>query len=88
MRAWRKLLLLLWFAAGAALAEAPEPLEPLEGTAEERASALHVLNRLGYGPAPGAIDLVLRIGPQRWIANRLQPESLPLPEPLSAGPAA
>jgi len=88
MRAWRKLLLLLWFVAGAALAEAPEPLEPLEGTAEERASALHVLNRLGYGPAPGEIDLVVRIGPQRWIASQLQPESLPLPEPLAARLAA
>ncbi|MBY0242327.1 MAG: DUF1800 domain-containing protein [Burkholderiaceae bacterium] len=91
MRAWRKLLLLLWFVVGAALAEAPEPLEPLEPldrTADERAAALHVLNRLGYGPAPGELELVLRIGPQRWIASQLQPASLPLPEPLSARLAA
>jgi hypothetical protein len=87
MRAWRKLVLLLWFVAGAVLAEAPEPLEPLEqveNTADERAKALHVLNRLAYGPAPGDIELVMRIGPQRWIARQLQPESLPLPEALSA----
>ncbi|MRV71192.1 DUF1800 family protein [Duganella sp. FT92W] len=96
MRAWRKLLLLFWFAAGAVLAEAPEPQDPPEATQEAggeaaqeaRAAALHVLNRLAYGPAPGDIDLVVRMGPQRWIARQLQPESLPLPEALSARLAA
>jgi uncharacterized protein (DUF1800 family) len=88
MRAWRKLVLLLWFAAGAVFAQEPEPLEPLEPAREERAAALHVLNRLAYGPGPGDIERVARMGPQRWIAQQLQPESLPLPEPLSASLAA
>ena len=46
--------------------------------------ALHVLNRLGYGPKPGDIDAVSRIGVERYINTQLHPESIPLPDSLSA----
>jgi uncharacterized protein (DUF1800 family) len=46
--------------------------------------ALHVLNRLGYGPRPGDIDAVSRLGVDRYIDMQLHPESIPLPDSLSA----
>jgi uncharacterized protein (DUF1800 family) len=36
----------------------------------------HVLNRLGYGPRPGDIDRVGRIGVQAWVAAQLRPDRL------------
>ena len=44
-----------------------------------QADALHVLNRLAFGPAPGDIDRVARMGAPAWIAEQLQPERLALP---------
>ena len=49
---------------------------------EER--ALHVLNRLGYGPRPGDVNTVLQMGVERYIDAQLHPESIPLPNNLSA----
>ena len=46
--------------------------------------ALHVLNRLGYGPKPGDIEAVSRLGVERYINLQLHPESIPLPDSLSA----
>ena len=45
--------------------------------------ALHVLNRLGYGPRPGDIERVAAIGVERYIAQQLQPESIAMPDLLS-----
>lgn len=39
-----------------------------------RDSALHALNRLAYGPRPGQIDSVARLGVLRWIERQLEPE--------------
>jgi uncharacterized protein (DUF1800 family) len=36
-----------------------------------RDSALHALNRLAYGPRPGEVDSVARIGVMRWIERQL-----------------
>lgn len=57
---------------------APEP--PL-GTATtqdstERARAVHVLNRLTYGPRPGDVDRVLAIGIERFIDQQLSPRQI------------
>jgi uncharacterized protein (DUF1800 family) len=38
---------------------------------------VHVLNRLGFGAAPGDIDRVRRIGLQTYIDQQLSPERLP-----------
>ena len=53
------------------------PLNP-----EER--ALHVLNRLGYGPRPGELRSLLDQGEEAWVESQLDPEALALPEDLTA----
>ena len=53
-----------------ALADAIEP-----GQAE----ALHVLNRLAFGPMPGDLERVTRMGAPAWIEEQLHPERLALP---------
>jgi uncharacterized protein (DUF1800 family) len=45
--------------------------------------AVHVLNRLGYGPRPGDIERVTQMGVQRYIDSQLHPESIPYPERLT-----
>ena len=44
-----------------------------------QAEALHALNRLAFGPAPGDLERVTRMGAPAWIAEQLQPERLALP---------
>ena len=39
--------------------------------------AVHVLNRLAYGPRPGEIEDVRRIGVDAWIRQQLNPAQLP-----------
>ncbi len=39
-------------------------------------SAVHVLNRLAYGPLPGQVDRVAREGVWHWIDRQLQPEGI------------
>ena len=51
-------------------------------TTEQQAA--HVLNRLGYGPRPGDIDLVAGMGVRRYIDSQLEPAALPLPAALQA----
>lgn len=52
---------------------------PAAGTAtpltEER-RIVHVLNRLGYGPRPGDVERVRRMGLRRYIAQQLHPETI------------
>ncbi len=50
--------------------------------------ALHVLNRLAYGPRPGDVGRVAQMGVQRWIDQQLHPETIPLPADLDARLAA
>ncbi|MEB0031242.1 DUF1800 domain-containing protein [Undibacterium sp. RTI2.1] len=45
-------------------------------------AALHVLNRLGYGPKPGDINKVLQTGVKNYIQTQLHPETIPLPDTL------
>ncbi|MBA5686636.1 DUF1800 domain-containing protein [Rugamonas apoptosis] len=47
-------------------------------------AALHVLNRLAYGPRPGDIERVTQMGVQRYIDSQLHPESIPMPAALTA----
>jgi len=44
-----------------------------------QSDALHALNRLAFGPAPGDLERVTRMGVHAWIAEQLQPERLALP---------
>src|SRR5436190_1371760 len=47
------------------------------------AKALHVLNRLGYGAAPGDVEQVLKMGVDKYIDRQLHPEQIPLPVALT-----
>jgi uncharacterized protein (DUF1800 family) len=49
---------------------------------------LHILNRLAFGPAPGDLATVQRIGPERWIEQQLQPGAHPQPPELTRQLAA
>ena len=42
----------------------------------EEQKALHVLNRLGYGPRPGDVEKVLEMGIERYIETQLRPERI------------
>jgi uncharacterized protein (DUF1800 family) len=44
--------------------------------------AVHVLNRLGYGPRPGDVERVKQMGLARYIDSQLHPETIALPEEL------
>jgi uncharacterized protein (DUF1800 family) len=48
---------------------------PITELSEDEA-ILHALNRLGYGPRPGDMDRVRKIGLEKWIDLQLHPESL------------
>ncbi len=53
-------------------AENPESQVPSPGSRE----ITHVLNRIGFGPAPGDVEEVRRIGLAKYIEQQLQPERL------------
>ncbi len=44
--------------------------------------ALHVLNRLSYGPRPGDVERVKQMGIEQYIESQLNPETIPLPPAL------
>jgi uncharacterized protein (DUF1800 family) len=46
--------------------------------------AVHVLNRLAFGPRPGDVERVQHMGVQAYIDEQLHPEAIPLPPELSA----
>jgi uncharacterized protein (DUF1800 family) len=48
---------------------------PITELTEDQA-ILHALNRLAYGPRPGDIDRIRRMGLEAWIDQQLHPESI------------
>ena len=56
------------------LAAAPAPGGKAAMTASEQ--ALHVLNRLGFGPRPGDVDRVLAIGVSAYVDRQLEPAAI------------
>ena len=52
--------------------------------ADADAQALHVLNRLAFGPRPGDLAHLKAVGIDAWIAGQLRPASLPLPPALAS----
>lgn len=59
---------------------------PVANAAAQLASeqqALHVLNRLGYGPKPGDVARVMQMGVPAYVQSQLQPEKIALPASLS-----
>ena len=48
--------------------------QPVPGRDDETARIVHVLNRLGYGPRPGDVESVRRMGGvEAWIRRQLDP---------------
>jgi uncharacterized protein (DUF1800 family) len=68
-------------ALAAALLTAALPSHAVPLTPEQQ--AVHVLNRLGYGPKPGDIERVTQMGVQRYIDSQLHPETIPYPDRLA-----
>src|SRR5687768_2788865 len=62
--------------AAGALAQAQQPKSAVPSHPDDRA-VLHVLNRLGFGPAAGDIERVKRLGIAAYIEQQLHPERLP-----------
>jgi uncharacterized protein (DUF1800 family) len=50
---------------------------PSKPTLNERQRALHVLNRLAFGPRPGDVDAIAKSGVDAWIEQQLHPEAIP-----------
>jgi uncharacterized protein (DUF1800 family) len=48
-----------------------------------QADALHVLNRLAFGPRPGDIERVMKMGIDSYIDQQLHPETIPIPPELN-----
>ena len=48
---------------------------PITEMTEDQA-IVHALNRLGYGPRPGDVERVRRMGLEKWINQQLNPESI------------
>ncbi len=48
-----------------------------KATLTEDQQILHALNRLGYGPRPGDVERVRRMGLERWIERQLEPARIP-----------
>lgn len=62
------------------------PLPASAGSTDSQ--ALHVLNRLAFGPRPGDVQQVASEGVETYISQQLHPDSIPLPEDLQHGLAA
>jgi uncharacterized protein (DUF1800 family) len=48
-----------------------------------QAEALHVLNRLAFGPRPGDLERVMKMGVDSYIDEQLYPETIPMPAELT-----
>ena len=49
------------------------------------ARTLHVLNRLGFGPRPGDIAILQRMGIEKYIQQQLNPKSIAMPGWITQG---
>ena len=63
---------------GAAQAQTDSPMSPQE-------RALHALNRLGYGPRPGDVQAIDKLGAEAWLQQFLAQQMAPAVLPESLG---
>jgi len=54
----------------------PRPKSAIPAHPDDK-TIVHVLNRIGFGPAPGDIERVRHIGLEKYIDQQLHPEQLP-----------
>jgi uncharacterized protein (DUF1800 family) len=71
-RSLAAVLALVLTVPAAAPAAAPSAADPAGDAAIE-----HVLNRLGYGPRPGDVEAVRRLGLDRYVKQQLHPQDVP-----------
>jgi uncharacterized protein (DUF1800 family) len=65
-------------AAALAAPAAPAAAGQQQATAlSPREQALHVLNRLSFGPRPGDVERVLQMGVSKYVEQQLRPETIP-----------
>lgn len=50
----------------------------------EPSLALHVANRMGFGPRPGDLERMSRHSLEDWLENQMQPDEIPLPASLTS----
>jgi uncharacterized protein (DUF1800 family) len=50
---------------------------PTDSRLTERQCAMHVLNRLAFGPRPGDVDRLMKDGVDVWIDQQLHPDAIP-----------
>ena len=67
--------------AGATTACVTTTNAPAPTTTE--AEALHALNRLAFGPRPGDVERVMKMGVDRYIDEQLHPDTIPMPAELT-----
>jgi hypothetical protein len=72
----RRTAVLLAFAVTAALS-APQAAGRAPAAPPDEQAAIHVLNRIGFGPRPGDIEKVQQMGLQEYIDLQLHPERIP-----------
>jgi uncharacterized protein (DUF1800 family) len=48
---------------------------PITQLTEDEA-IMHAMNRLGYGPRPGDVERIRKMGLEKWIDQQLQPDSI------------
>lgn len=76
MRAQRKLALFLCFL----LIHLSFPTQSWAGIGEvplsEEEKIIHLLNRLGFGPRPGDVEKVAKMGIQAYIERQLHPQTI------------
>ncbi len=70
--------LILCAALAVPVARAPSPADR-QRPLTPHDSALHVLDRLAYGPRPGDVDRVAALGVMKWIDTQLHPDRIPDP---------
>ena len=69
--------------AAALAAMAWRPTLAADAPPGDPAQALHVLNRLAFGPGPGDLERLAGMGAPAWIAEQLHPERLAMPSFLT-----
>jgi uncharacterized protein (DUF1800 family) len=70
-RCWQAIAIVALIGLSASLVQAADE-EPLT----ERQKIIHVLNRLGYGPRPGDVERIEKMGLQAYIRQQLHPEGI------------
>jgi uncharacterized protein (DUF1800 family) len=59
------------------LPAAPLPAAPAATAPSDEPQIVHVLNRLAFGPRPGDVERVRKLGVASWIEEQLHPERIP-----------